>query len=130
MLKKWNIIRYHKTSLNFWPILRSLSHNFYNEYQKNYDVIMSKQQVTMNYIEEIIITNDTKKIRQYQTSRIFLSLQPILWARPHNSYKWVWTKLWCIMSKQQQSRINYIEEISIKSNAKKIKYYQISKNYC
>ena len=34
------------------------------------------------------------------------------------------------MSKQQQSRINYIEEISIKSNAKKIKYYQISKDYC
>ena len=32
---------------------------------------MSKQQVTMNYIEEIIITNDTKKIRQYQTSRYF-----------------------------------------------------------
>ena len=32
--------------------------------------------------------------------------------------------------KQQQIRINYIEEISIKSDAKKIKYYQISKNDC
>ena len=33
------------------------------------------------------------------------------------------------MSKQQQSRINYIEEISVKSDAKKIKYHQIPKNY-
>ena len=29
--------------------------------------------------------------------------------------------------KQQQIRTNYIEEISIKSDAKKMKYYQISK---
>ena len=35
-----------------------------------------------------------------------------------------------IMPKQKQIRINYIQEISIKNDAKKIKYYQISKNYC
>ena len=31
---------------------------------------------------------------------------------------------------QNQQRINYIEEINIKSDGKKIKYYQIWKNYC
>ena len=35
-----------------------------------------------------------------------------------------------IMSKQQLIRINYIEKISFKSDAKKIKYYHISKHYC
>ena len=34
-----------------------------------------------------------------------------------------------IMSKKQQIRSNYIEEISIKNDAKTIKYYQGSKNY-
>ena len=33
------------------------------------------------------------------------------------------------MLKQQQIIINHIEEISIKKDAKKIKYYQISQNY-
>ena len=32
-----------------------------------------------------------------------------------------------VMITKQQIRINYIEEISIKSEAKKVKYYQISK---
>ena len=35
-----------------------------------------------------------------------------------------------IMSKQEIIRINYREEIRMKSDAKKIKYYQISKNLC
>ena len=34
------------------------------------------------------------------------------------------------MSKEKQIRIYYIEEIRIKSDAKKTKYYQISKNLC
>ena len=32
--------------------------------------------------------------------------------------------------KNQQFKINCIEDISIKSDAKEIKYYQILKNYC
>ena len=35
-----------------------------------------------------------------------------------------------VNTKTRTYRLNYIEEISIKSDAKKIKYYQISKNYC
>ena len=34
------------------------------------------------------------------------------------------------MIKKQQLRIYYIEEISIKNDAKNIKYYEISKSYC
>ena len=34
------------------------------------------------------------------------------------------------ITKQEELIINYQEEISIKSHAKKIKYYQISKMFC
>ena len=33
------------------------------------------------------------------------------------------------MSKQKEVTINYIQEFRIKNDAKKIKYYEISKNY-
>ena len=34
------------------------------------------------------------------------------------------------MITKQEIRTNYIEQISIKCDTTKIKYYQISKNYC
>ena len=49
---------------------------------------------------------------------ITVSFRPILWPWSHNSY----TKNFIL--KQQQIRINYKEEISIKSDAK-MKDYQV-----
>ena len=49
---------------------------FINEYQRNYDVIMSKQQqIRINYIEEASIISDGKKIKYYLIWKTFSKLQ-------------------------------------------------------
>ena len=85
---------------------------------------------------------------------IIVSFRPIHWPWSHNSYKWVSTKFWCyyikiycvlanlihnvdrflIRNKEfyvkittNEFRINYIEEISIKSDANKMKVVKYQK---
>ena len=45
----------------------------------------------------------------------------------HQKNCWTLSANSLVMITKQQIRINYIEEISIKSEGKKVKYYQMSK---
>ena len=69
-----------------------------------------KQQIKINYREEISIKTHAKKIKGDQISKIVLQ---------------AFGKFLAMSTKQL--RINYIQQISIKSDVKKIKYYHISK---
>ena len=78
-------------------------------YQKNYCKLLAnsflmstKQQITINYIEEISIKSDPKGYNLRYQQKIIISFRPIYLA----------------MITKQQIRINYIEETSIKIHAK------------
>ena len=112
MEKRWNIIIYKKllllyVILRFRPILWPWSY------------ILKQQQIRFNYIEEINIKSDGKKIKHYNISKLLL-LYIIV------SFRWIlWP--WSHTLKQQHIRFNYTEEINVKSDAKMMKDYNISK---
>ena len=85
-----------------------------------------KKKITTNYIKEVSIKRHAKKIRYYQISKNYCKLLANSLAMITQFLQMNINEI----SKQQQVTINYIEEIRIKSDAKKIRCYQLSKNYC
>ena len=113
MQKRWNIIICQKLLMlsiivSFRQIVWPWSH------------ILKQQQKRFNYVEEINIKTDSKKMKNIIIYQKLLLLYIILRFRP---ILWPWSHI----LKQQQIRFNYIEEINIKSDAKKMKDYNISK---
>ena len=92
--------------------------------------LIKNQQFKINCIEDISIKSDAKEIKLELL--IEKKLASKLMQRKQKIIRY--QKYYCNlsgssfpMSTKKQLRINYIQQISIKSDVKKIKYYQISK---
>ena len=73
--------------------------------------MITKQQISINYIEEISIKSDAKNVKYCQIVK--------KWLQAFGNSLAMITK--------EQIKINYIKEITIKCYPEKMKYYQILK---
>ena len=108
-----------------------------NEYQWNYDVICPNMlhktlNITLKKLASKVMQKGWKLIiyQKLWLLHIIGSFRPLFWLWSHISYKWVSTKVWFSISKYPTYKVkNYIEESTIKIDAKRMKNYNISKNY-